>query len=403
MERVTEIAKCTGCAACSNICPTQSIRMEQNEEGFLYSKISSDTCINCGLCEKTCPVNYKIKSLNKSIEKRYAFQAGEGHNKELSTAGGFFATLAGCILAQNGVVCGVGYGDNIEVIHRFISSSTGISELCGSKYVQSKVGDTIQTVGKYLINHTPVLFVGTPCQIAGLYSYLSHKNIEKCGLVTIQLKCYGVSSPGVFEKFINYLEVIYDSKISKVNFRDKEFGYSASTVSVLLKNGKRVANTYSVRSYSKTFFAGLNIRTSCYNCQFREIKDTPADFVVGDFRNIGQFNKNLDDDKGTTMVNAMSEKGINIIEQLGYKSLFEIAVPQREDERDPIKNELRKAFFDDYNHMSWGNLSDKYCKKDIRDFLVSNVKPIINKLPFSKMLFKLISKINAIKYILKTK
>ncbi|MBQ6478308.1 MAG: 4Fe-4S binding protein [Erysipelotrichaceae bacterium] len=43
---------CIGCGACTGVCPTGSLELD--EEG--KSKCNEETCIDCGACVATCPV-----------------------------------------------------------------------------------------------------------------------------------------------------------------------------------------------------------------------------------------------------------------------------------------------------------------------------------------------------------
>ena len=52
---------CTGCSACVSVCPTGSISMKEDREGFLQPHIDTNTCIGCHKCEKTCPIITPIK------------------------------------------------------------------------------------------------------------------------------------------------------------------------------------------------------------------------------------------------------------------------------------------------------------------------------------------------------
>lgn len=57
--------KCTGCCVCVLKCPKQCIKMKKSIEGFLYPSVEKDNCINCGICEKVCPVLSKVEIHNK--------------------------------------------------------------------------------------------------------------------------------------------------------------------------------------------------------------------------------------------------------------------------------------------------------------------------------------------------
>lgn len=43
---------CIGCGACTGVCPTASLTLD--DEG--KSVCNGDTCIDCGSCVATCPV-----------------------------------------------------------------------------------------------------------------------------------------------------------------------------------------------------------------------------------------------------------------------------------------------------------------------------------------------------------
>ncbi len=66
-----------------------------------------------------------------------------------------------------------------------------VYRLQGSKYVQSAIENTYVEAKEELDLGKKVLFSGTPCQIAGLYSYL-RKGYEN--LYTIDVICHGVPS-----------------------------------------------------------------------------------------------------------------------------------------------------------------------------------------------------------------
>ena len=69
---------------------------------------------------------------------------------------------------------------------------------------------------------TMVCFTGTPCQISGLLNFLG-KEYEN--LITIDMICKGVPSPKLWKKYVDFQEKKYKSKIKKVSFRKKTYGY----------------------------------------------------------------------------------------------------------------------------------------------------------------------------------
>ena len=43
---------CCGCGVCGAVCPVNAIRMEADDEGFLYPQLDRITCVDCGLCRE---------------------------------------------------------------------------------------------------------------------------------------------------------------------------------------------------------------------------------------------------------------------------------------------------------------------------------------------------------------
>ena len=182
MIEIIDKSKCCGCTACSNICPKSAIYMVEDSEGFLYPKVDKEKCINCGLCNKVCPIenknenNYNVRAFSVRIKDKQVLKK--------STSGGFFTPLSKYVLKRNGFVFGVGYDNNLKVIHKQINHENRINELIGSKYVQSYLGNTFEEVKKQLEKGILVLFSGVPCQLEGLKNYLGK---EYLNLITLSI------------------------------------------------------------------------------------------------------------------------------------------------------------------------------------------------------------------------
>ena len=48
--------QCCGCTACAQKCPKHCITMAPDAEGFLYPVVEEQSCVDCGLCERVCPI-----------------------------------------------------------------------------------------------------------------------------------------------------------------------------------------------------------------------------------------------------------------------------------------------------------------------------------------------------------
>lgn len=391
MIKIVDKSKCCGCTACYSICPEKSISMERDSEGFDYPLVDKNKCIECGACERVCPFNY----LNGQEQNNTLFAAVQ-HKKEnerfSSTAGGAFSLIADYILDNGGIVYAVGYEDMV-VCHKKCINKDALHELRGSKYVQSSLNDVFEEIKLLLKQKQVVLFVGTPCQVHGLKNLVGNNEF----LYTIDLLCLGVTSPGLFKKWIEYLNEKYKSKVTFVHFRDKSYGYSVPNVRVDLKNGKKLEQIYDAKVHANLFFKHFyNVRPSCYECEFREIPRV-SDFTIGDFVNIGEYSKEMDDDQGTTRMWIHTEKGREIFDAISDQMVCKIIEENKSNilggsKKQIIKPNDRELFFNDSICMDYKDLIKKYEPNSFRSKCVNIVRRIINCLPstVSKRISKII-------------
>lgn len=177
--------------------------MQADEEGFIYPSIDLGKCVNCGICEKTCPVINKIQNCRDDSQAFAAYNLNE-EERLASSSGGVFTLLANMILSEGGVVFGAAMSDDCKaVLHKKIDTVNGLECLRGSKYLQSCIGDVYIQVKKELDNGRKVLFSGTPCQVGGLKAYLK-KDYET--LLCIEVVCHGVPSSKLWNKYKTFRE-----------------------------------------------------------------------------------------------------------------------------------------------------------------------------------------------------
>ena len=303
--------KCTGCSACYNICPKNAISMKEGKDGFVFPIINNDCCINCGLCLKTCPVE-NPKYINKAEPECYAMMASKEIRK-VSSSGGAFTVLANWIIDQGGVVCGAAFTEDFySVDHIIVNNKKDLAKLRGSKYVQSSIGSNYRRIKEYLEKNVPVLFTGTPCQVAGLKAFLG-KDYDR--LFSIDVVCHGTPPAKLFKQFLSELENRYQSKVNAVSFRDKEIeGWTHSTT-ISFENGKKLHEKRNDSSYMNAFLQLLSIRESCGACKFATLP-RQGDLTLADFWEIHRFDESLDDKLGTSTVLVNNSKGEKLFKAL---------------------------------------------------------------------------------------
>lgn len=309
---------CSGCTACEQACPKKCIEMVADNEGFLYPKISLEDCIDCGLCEKICPINNRKPTKNEQTEA-YAVINNDGEARLCSSSGGVFSLLAKSTIEKNGLVFGVGYGKELTVEHKRAQHGGELFEIRGSKYVQSQLNDSFKNAKEALEQGKLVLFTGTPCQIEGLYAFIG-KDYEN--LITQDIVCHGVSSPLVWKNYLHEQQKKFASNPIKASFRDKRKGWSKFSMSLSFENGKTYSKTLDKDAMLQAFLNNLCLRPSCYDCKFKQ-KVHKSDITLADFWGIEKINPKLNDDKGISLVLINSWKGKRLFDEISNGAMFE--------------------------------------------------------------------------------
>lgn len=307
MITIENKSQCCGCSACFSVCPQQCISMKKDEEGFFYPQVEKNLCVECGVCEKVCPVLHTKKGT--LLPQAYAFQIDDEASLYDCAAGGAFFAIGKKIIEQGGYVFGAAYDKDLVVRHMMARTVSELEPFRSSKYVQSDPSSCFKQVKGLLEEKKLVCYSGTPCQIAGLKAFL-RKDYEN--LVTIDLVCKGVSSPEVFRQYISKMKT-ENGDIQGVNFKRKTYGYHSSTMSVDFTNGGKYSRGGITDLMMRSFRANICLRPSCTECAFKT-GERVSDLTLFDCWHYTELTGKKDNDKGHTSILVHSEKGAKLIE-----------------------------------------------------------------------------------------
>lgn len=303
MIEINEKQNCCGCTACAMVCPEKCIEMKKDIEGFIYPYIKKNMCIECKASERICPIKNPVKE-KKVPQKAFLVQHKDENIRMDSSAGGAFTANAMVILDKKGVVFGAAYDDNFEVHHIYVENKKDLKKFRNSKYVQSNLENSFVQVENFLKEKRWVCFSGTPCQIEGLAKFLGKPYKQ---LVLVDLMCYAVPSPLIWNKYLEYQKIM-TNKPDNIRFCDKYYGYKYSTMNII-RDGRSVYHAGSQADpMLRAFLSDICSRPSCYKCLFKK-RYRVSDLTIWDCFSAYDFDKSMDDDKGTTRVLCHTKKG----------------------------------------------------------------------------------------------
>lgn len=371
-----EKSKCCGCMACLNVCPTGAIYAAKDEFGFRYPAINMDQCTRCGLCDSVCDFIRADRAAHQPIAA-YSLVHQDKKILSSSTSGGAFTALSDIVLGQGGMIFGAALNEDFTVSHRSAQSADERNRMRGSLYVQSDTSFIYPQVKLALEKGIVVLFVGAPCQVGGLNSYLQEP-FEN--LYTVEFLCHGVPNNDFFQEHIKFLERKYGMKPKAYSFRGKKYGWNHG-IDVITFADDSQRDGIITQSYSSLFQSGISLRPSCLNCTYRRLERC-ADITIGDFWGIEKITGKKDK-KGVSLLFANNDKG----KQLALHTMKDSVITEIPDENVkyriatiPAKSKLPTAkFWRDYLDTGYEDLVKRYCDTSLKARIVFTLKKLKRK------------------------
>ena len=405
--KICDREKCTGCGACINICATQCIVFEKDEYGTKYPIIDEDKCVKCGRCIKVCPNNMEY-DFTIPI-KTYAVWSNNQKLRAAAASGGVASEIYEYALKHKILINGVKFQRNTGVYHFILKENDDLLWARDSKYVFSDMEDIYKEYKEYLRINKKCIFIGLPCQVAAIKSYLRMNCINDENLVTIELICHGTPNWEYLDKHLENIEKKKKKNISKVSFRDPLYLYYFRAFD---KKNKRIysAGMHEGDLYYRGFATNLDFRENCYSCNYAR-KERIADITLGDFSGLGRAKKYEWDTKKVSLVLVNTQKGKEFFDMLIDNC--EMHVTEREYEeaylaegnhnlRKPsVKHKNRNVFL--ANYVKYGDY-DKAAAYALK-YEIDEWNKIKNKVLIKRFVLALIPRKmkNLVKSLMKTK
>ncbi len=365
MQNVSEIKheKCYGCGACEG-CPMEAVKLKEDKFGFRYPHVDKEKCTACGACLRGCPVLYKGN--NQQGQTAYAARSRNQKVLSMSSSGGLGYEIGRWMIKKGGMVCGAAWDKDLLVKHVVINDERELDKIQGSKYVQSKCDGVYTEIVNLLKSGYPVLFVGTPCQVAAVK--MAADGYEDY-LYTMDIICHGVPNQKMFKEYLEMLGKKYSGKVIEFSFRDKQRGWG-TVGKAKIKTDKKMFSLpiyKTEQSYYYYYLRGFLSRQSCYACPFAS-RERVGDITIGDYWGIESVHPEIKDiEKGISLMICNTEKGKKIIQELSGIEMVktdldkacryngQLVKPQGYDEK---REELMQLYIDG----GWKSIEERFDK-----------------------------------------
>ena len=293
--------------------------------------------------------------------------------RAMSRSGGVFTALSDKVLETGGVIYGCVLNKDFQAVHIRATEKETRNLMCGSKYIQSKMGETYKDIEADLVTDKLVLFSGTSCQVAGLKGFLGK---EYDNLLCVDIVCFGVPSPLVWKKYLEWQESKAGAKVIFANFRNKkEFGWRSHVETLMLDNGRQINS----KVFAKIFSSRVALRPCCYKCPYKSTIH-PGDITIADYWGIEKVLPDFDDNKGVSLVLVNNARGDKVFESIKPHIMWQPT--QIENAMQPALIEPfnepheRMCFWRDFHSANFYKIAKKYGGFGIRNEVAKKLRTI---------------------------
>lgn len=286
-QLVCEKNMCSACGSCIQICPQQCISYASNEHETISTVIDKTKCIGCNLCTKACPqISHCVGNVPVACYAAWSSDEIIRHN---SASGGVAAEFYRLFAEKGAYFAGVSLDSNHTATYKLYHGIEQYTAFQNSKYVYSSTENVYEEIATVAKAGNEVLFVGLPCQVAGLKKHLEAMYIDTSNILFIDIVCHGTTPNEFLNEHISYLEKKLGKHATEVFFRDPSQGTFTFTFS--LKERGQIFYQKKVHRndpYQIGYHYGITYRDNCYQCRFAQ----PArigDITLADFSGLGKI------------------------------------------------------------------------------------------------------------------
>ena len=353
--KIADRKHCTGCGACADACPLSCISMELSEEGFLFPSVDESRCVGCDVCGKVCHVLDPPEK--RTPEKAFAAWSMDDSVRKSSSSGGVYSVLGEYVLGKGGVISGCRFDCDMVLKHELCDQPGGTVRFRGSKYVQCYTDGIYPKIKELLANGRTVLFVATPCQVAGLLTYLGHPYET---LITCDLVCHGIPSQKIFRSYLERHHLSPDLERSVIAFRDLK-GWGDFYIRISEQGDVKWCSDDANNEFIRAFLSGYDYNEACYACPYACMERT-GDLTLADFWGLGKnIPFNGDPSKGCSLILVNTEKGRNLLHSVKDKLfLEERTLEEARTGNGQLRNPAqRQPMRDTFYKMDWAEIAPK--------------------------------------------